>query len=138
MQRAPYDFLVEDEALSAAQLAQAQEGDSAWTDEHVYALLPYSFVVLESFTEAQVGFGSLGRRCLVLESKDFCSRLRTSIRCCHLFFVVLEHFTEAQVSHWTRQQLPSHLVLAIEGTGELGLGRSLLTSPAKGFGFRVA
>ena len=54
LQRAPYDFLVEDEALSAAEVARARLDASAWTDEHAYALLPWSFCVLESLTEEQV------------------------------------------------------------------------------------
>ena len=51
---APYDCLVADEALSAGALAQARADAATWTDEHVYALLPYSFCVLESLTMEQV------------------------------------------------------------------------------------
>ena len=54
MQRAPLDFLAEDEALDAATLARARADAAEWTEEHAWALLPYSFCVMESLTEAQV------------------------------------------------------------------------------------
>jgi hypothetical protein len=55
LQRAPFDCLVADDTLSAAALAQARTDVAVWTDEHAYALLPYSFCVLESLTIEQVG-----------------------------------------------------------------------------------
>lgn len=94
MQRAPYDFLVEDEALSAVELARARLEDAAWTDEHVYALLPYSFCVLESLTEEQVRitmcecFGQFRNK----------PKSNKHVYAATHYFCVLEALTKAQVS----------------------------------------
>ena len=69
-----------DESLSAAALAQARTDAAVWTDEHTYALLPYSFCVLESLTIEQVGSVS-GHDALSAAS----TCLRTQLRALQLF-----------------------------------------------------
>lgn len=48
MQVAPFDFLVEDEVLSAEGIAQERREASMWLGDGMYALLPYSSLILES------------------------------------------------------------------------------------------
>ena len=69
-----------DETLSEAALAQARTDAAVWTDEHAYALLPYSFCVLESLTIEQVGSVSSHD---ALSAASTC--LRTQLRASHLF-----------------------------------------------------
>lgn len=45
-QEPPYDWLEDDGALTAAQLALAHGAAAPWLDDRVYALLPYSAVLL--------------------------------------------------------------------------------------------
>jgi hypothetical protein len=45
-QEAPYDWLEEDSALSAAALADAHAAAAPWLDGGMYALLPYSCLLL--------------------------------------------------------------------------------------------
>jgi len=52
--KAPFDFIIEDDALDAAGAAQARKDATVWTEVGAYPLLPYSCVVLESFTEDQL------------------------------------------------------------------------------------
>lgn len=52
--KAPYDFLVEDAALSPSDAAAARRDASVWIEAGSYPLLPYSCVILESFTEEQL------------------------------------------------------------------------------------
>lgn len=52
--KAPYDFLVEDEVLSADAAAAARRDAAVWTEAGAYPLLPYSCVILESFTDEQL------------------------------------------------------------------------------------
>ena len=54
LQKAPYDFVIEDDTLDAAGAAQARHDATVWTDVGAYPLLPYSCIVLESFTEEQL------------------------------------------------------------------------------------
>ena len=48
VQVAPFDFLVEDEVLSAEEIAQERREASMWLGDGVYALLPYSSLILEA------------------------------------------------------------------------------------------
>lgn len=54
LQKAPYDFMVVDEALSSEAAAAARRDAAVWTEAGAYPLLPYSCVILESFTEEQL------------------------------------------------------------------------------------
>lgn len=45
-QESPYDWLEDDGALTAAQLAHAHAAAAPWLDDGIYALLPYSAVLL--------------------------------------------------------------------------------------------
>lgn len=47
-QVAPYDFLVADEALPEAEATRARAEAATWLCEGVYALLPYSSLLLTS------------------------------------------------------------------------------------------
>lgn len=95
-----------DETLSAAALAQARTDAAVWTDEHAYALLPYSFCVLESLTIEQVG-GVPGHDALSAAS----ARLRTQLRALHLFTPAharLICVLWCRVERWT---LTTHMVV---------------------------
>ena len=48
LQVAPFDFLVEDAALSAEEIAQERREASMWLGDGVYALLPHACLILES------------------------------------------------------------------------------------------
>ena len=48
LQVAPFDFLEEDEVLSADEIAQERREASMWLGDGVYALLPYACLILES------------------------------------------------------------------------------------------
>ncbi|KAG1678800.1 hypothetical protein FOA52_012840 [Chlamydomonas sp. UWO 241] len=51
----PYDALVPDDALSAAEVRRLRAGDGAqWTAAHTYPMLPWSCVVLEAVPVVQV------------------------------------------------------------------------------------
>jgi isoamylase len=51
---APYDILIPDEELSAADVNEARAVSAMWTAEHAYPLLPWSCIVLESVPEETV------------------------------------------------------------------------------------
>ena len=48
LQVAPFDFLVDDAALSAEEIAQERREASMWLGDGVYALLPHACLILES------------------------------------------------------------------------------------------
>ena len=48
VQVAPFDFLVADEVLSAEEIANERQEASMWLGDCIYALLPYSSLILES------------------------------------------------------------------------------------------
>ena len=48
LQVAPYDFLAEDAVLSAEGVARERREAAMWLGDGVYALLPYSSLILES------------------------------------------------------------------------------------------
>ncbi len=48
MQVAPFDFLVADEVLSEEEVAAARNKVSMWLADGMYAMLPYSSLLLES------------------------------------------------------------------------------------------
>ena len=48
LQVAPYDFLAEDAVLSAEDIARERREAAMWLGDGVYALLPYSSLLLES------------------------------------------------------------------------------------------
>ena len=48
VQVAPFDFLVADEVLSAGEIANERQEASMWLGDGIYALLPYSSLILES------------------------------------------------------------------------------------------
>lgn len=48
MQAAPYDFLAADDMLSQAEMRQALAAVSMWTADGMYAMLPYSAILLEA------------------------------------------------------------------------------------------
>ena len=51
---APYDILIPDEELSAADINEARSVSAMWTAEHTYPLLPWSCIILESVPEDMV------------------------------------------------------------------------------------
>ena len=48
LQIAPFDFLVPDEVLSEEEVATARQKVSMWLSDGMYAMLPYSSLLLES------------------------------------------------------------------------------------------
>jgi len=48
---APFDFLVADEELSAADVNAARAASAMWTADHTYPMLPWSCIILESVLE---------------------------------------------------------------------------------------